>query len=138
MAGQAEKFLKGMNKDTARIDQIDGTYRDALNAVIDSDKGAITSEQGNSLVARLQDVVGRSYNIVGQIALPNDDFLMFGAVTQSGINYSGIFYIDVSTSTSRIIYNTNQNSIDGDLAFDVEHPRFLGKQTLANKIELHN
>lgn len=122
MAGQAEKFLKGMNKDTARIDQIDGTYRDALNAVIDSDKGAITSEQGNSLVARLQDVVGRSYNIVGQIALPNDDFLMFGAVTQSGINYSGIFYIDVSTSTSRIIYNTNQNSVDGDLAFDVEHP----------------
>ena len=35
MAGQAEKFIKGMNKDTARIDQIDGTFRDALNAVIE-------------------------------------------------------------------------------------------------------
>ena len=123
MAGQAEKFIKGMNKDTARIDQIDGTYRDALNAVIDSDKGAITSEQGNSLVAPLKDpYVSRYYNVVGQIALPNDDFLMFGAVTQSGISYSGIFYIDVSAQISRMLYSTNQNSIDGDLAFDVEHP----------------
>jgi len=123
MAGQAEKFIKGMNKDTARIDQIDGTFRDALNAVIDSDKGAITSEQGNSLVARLKDPnSSRFFNVVGQIALSNDDFLMFGAVTQSGISYSGIFYIDVSASTSRMLYSTNQNSIDGDLAFDVEHP----------------
>jgi hypothetical protein len=122
MAG-AEKFIKGMNKDTARIDQIDGTYRDALNAVIDSDKGAITSEQGNSLVARLKGPnSSRLFNVVGQIALSNDDFLMFGAVTQSSISYSGIFYIDVSTSTSRMLYSTNQNSIDGDLAFDVEHP----------------
>ena len=122
MAGQAEKFIKGMNKDTARIDQIDGTFRDALNAVIDSDKGAITSEQGNSLVARLKDPnISRFFNVVGQIALSNDDFLMFGAVTQSGISYSGIFYIDVSASTSRMLYSTNQNSIDGDLAFDVEH-----------------
>jgi hypothetical protein len=71
MAGQAEKFIKGMNKDTARIDQIDGTFRDALNAVIDSDKGAITSEQGNSLVARLKDPnISRFFNVVGQIALP--------------------------------------------------------------------
>jgi len=84
MAGQAAKFIKGMNKDTARIDQIDGTFRDALNAVIDSDKGAITSEQGNSLVARLKDPnISRFFNVVGQIALSNDDFLMFGAVTQS-------------------------------------------------------
>ena len=122
MAGQAEKFIKGMNKDTAKIDQIDGTFRDALNAVIDSDKGAITSEQGNSIVARLKDPnTSRFFNVVGQIALPNDDFLMFGAVTQSGINYSGIFYIDVSAQTSRMLYSTNQNSVDGDLALDVEH-----------------
>jgi len=119
----AEKFIKGMNKDTARIDQIDGTYRDALNAVIDSDKGAITSEHGNSTVASLTDTANnRSYNVVGQIALPNDDFLVFGAVTQSSINYSGIFYIDISSSSSRLLYSTNQNSVDGDLNFDVEHP----------------
>lgn len=122
MSGRAEKFIKGMNKDTARIDQIDGTFRDALNAVIDSDKGAITSEQGNSLVAPLRDSVGRLYNVVGQIALPNDDFLIFGAVTLLNISYSGIFYIDISTSSSRLLFTTNQNSVDGDLAFDVEHP----------------
>jgi hypothetical protein len=112
-----------MNKDTARIDQIDGTFRDALNAVIDSDKGAITSEQGNSISAILKDPnVSRFFNVVGQIALPNDDFLVFGAVTQTSVNYSGIFYIDVSAQTSRMLYNTNQNSVNGDLAFDVEHP----------------
>jgi hypothetical protein len=122
MSGRAEKFIKGMNKDTARIDQIDGTFRDALNAVIDSDKGAITSEQGNSLVAPLRDSVGRLYNVVGQIALPNDDFLIFGAVTLLNISYSGIFYIDVSSQTSRLLFTTNQNSVNGDLAFDVEHP----------------
>jgi len=122
MAG-AEKFIKGMNKDTARIDQIDGTFRDALNAVIDSDKGAITSEQGNSISAILKDPnVNRFFNVVGQIALPNDDFLVFGAITETGVSYSGIFYIDVSAQTSRMLYSTNQNSVNGDLAFDVEHP----------------
>ena len=67
MAGQAEKFIKGMNKDTARIDQIDGTFRDALNAVIDSDKGAITSEQGNSLVVNTKCTCGRVSTIVKNI-----------------------------------------------------------------------
>lgn len=124
MAGQAEKFLKGMNKDTARIDQIDGTYRDALNAIIDSDKGAITSEQGNSLVARLEDPAsGRPFDVVGQIALPNDDFLVFGVhpITAT-TSVSGIFYIDTSASTSRLLYTTTVGALKGHLAFDTEHP----------------
>lgn len=118
------KFLKGMNKDTARIDQIDGTFRDALNAVIDSDKGAITSEQGNSFVARLQDPAsGRPYNVVGQIALPNDDFLVFGIhpITTT-TSVSGIFYIDTSASTSRLLYSTTVGALKGHLAFDIENP----------------
>lgn len=115
------KFLKGMNKDTARIDQIDGTYRDALNAVIDSDKGAITSEQGNSFVAALIDpaIPTRPYSIVGQIALPDDDFLMFGTI---GGSSSGIFYIDTSAQTSRLLFKTGPGNPNGDLAFSVEYP----------------
>ena len=116
------KFLKGMNKDTARIDQIDGTFRDALNAVIDSDKGAITSEQGNSFVASLANL-SRLFDVVGQIALPNDDFLMFGVyTTTSATSVSGIFYIDTSASTSRLLYNTSVGAAKGHLAFDTEHP----------------
>jgi len=54
MAGQDIKFIKGMNKDTGRIDQIDNTYRDALNAILENQKGSITSEYGNSFVSSLK------------------------------------------------------------------------------------
>jgi hypothetical protein len=66
------KFLKGMNKDTGLVDQIDGTHRDALNAVIDINKGAVSNEFGNKLVA------STNYSPVGQIALPDDNFIIFG------------------------------------------------------------
>lgn len=117
------KFLKGMNKDTAAIDQIDGTYRDALNAVIDSDKAAMTSEQGNTLITSLKDPnTNRQYNVVSQVALPDDNFCFFGADLDAGVKYSGIFYVNTANNTSRLLYSTNTNSTNGDLNFDVEHP----------------
>lgn len=116
------KFVKGMNKDTAPIDQVDGTYRDALNAVVDSEKGAITSEQGNTLVTSLFDPNGnRYYKVNGQIALPNDDFIYTG-VSTSGTVYSAIFYVSTVNNTATFLYGTNTNSANGDLAFDLEHP----------------
>jgi len=66
------KFLKGMNKDTGLADQVDGTYRDALNAVVDINKGAISNEFGNKLVQSLP----TGFLPVGQIALPNDNFII--------------------------------------------------------------
>ena len=41
------KPLKGMLKDTGRMDQVDGTYRDALNANLYVSKGAVVNETGN-------------------------------------------------------------------------------------------
>ena len=38
-----KKFVGGMNKDTSKADQPNGTYRDALNAVVSLETG--TSKQ---------------------------------------------------------------------------------------------
>ena len=52
-----KKLGKGMFKDTARVDQPEGTMRDALNANLNIKKGSISNEyldfvlQGSALLA---------------------------------------------------------------------------------------
>ena len=41
-----KKFIAGMVKDPERVDQPEGTYRDALNANLYYQKGAIVNEHG--------------------------------------------------------------------------------------------
>jgi hypothetical protein len=99
------KFLKGMHKDFGRVDQPDGTYRDALNAVIDPTKGAVSNEYGNKLTVNLLDEQNRGITPVGQIALPNDDFIIFGV---SG-SRSYIVYIDTKVDSYQILLKTPGN-----------------------------
>jgi hypothetical protein len=121
MAG-VEKFIKGMNKDTGRIDQIDGTFRDALNAVIDSDKGAVTSEQGNTFVESLK-ILTQSFEPNGQISLPDDTFIIFGVDNAvAGFPYSAIFNVNPITNIVTPLLVTNPSSTIGDLNFDLENP----------------
>ena len=116
MAGDI-KFVKGMNKDTGRIDQLDNTYRDALNAVIDAEKGAITSEYGNTFIASLK-FKNDLYEPVGQIALPDDSFIIFAV---NGTD-SAIFNINSSTNVSTVLLLTSVGDARGHLNFDKEHP----------------
>ena len=118
------KFLKGMNKDTGLADQIDGTYRDALNAVVDINKGAISNEFGNKLLTNLP----LQYQPVGQIALPDDNFIIFankvntviaGVITNST---SSIFLINTSTNVLLNLLTTSTGDADGHLNFDVNNP----------------
>ena len=39
-----KKFVGGMSKDTGRVDQPEGTYRDALNINLNYVKGAVVKE----------------------------------------------------------------------------------------------
>lgn len=117
MAGQDIKFIKGMNKDTGRIDQIDNTYRDALNAVLENQKGSITSEYGNSFVASLK-FKNDLYEPVGQIALSDDNFVIFAVNGED----SAIFHINSATHTSTVLLLTSPTSVTGHLNFDKEHP----------------
>jgi hypothetical protein len=110
------KFLKGMNKDTGLYDQIDGTYRDALNAVVDINKGAISNEYGNKLVKDL------GYSPCGQIALPNDNFIIFG--TKNVAAESAILLVNIVNNTSTTLlktYSTNPFN-RGHLNFTVDSP----------------
>lgn len=61
-----------MNKDAERVDQPQGTYRDALNANMNDVKGAITNEQGTSRVSTSE------LEIVGQVTLDDNSIVVFG------------------------------------------------------------
>jgi len=120
----AAKFIKGMSKDTGRMDQIDGTYRDALNAVLEGLKGSVSNEYGNKWIGTLLGDGGLGLLPVGQIPLPDDNFLIF-AVSQDGI-YSYIIYVEGKPGTPLILLKTPASGLSftsiGDLKFDVEHP----------------
>lgn len=109
MAAETSRFLKGMNKDAPQIDQPDGTYRDAINALVDSKLGAVCSDLGNELSAEIKwSFISRTqydlnFTVIGHIALPADAFIVFGVAklqnyaykdgTKGDIEFSGIFYL---------------------------------------------
>jgi len=106
MGAEVNKFLKGMSKDTPQIDQPDNTYRDAVNAVIDSKIGAICSDIGNELTTELvwsyhnrnESVVDIKFSVIGSIPIPGDAFIVFGVGKTSSTNFSGIFYVSDKTT----------------------------------------
>ena len=50
-----KRFLKGLFKDTAHIDQPNGTWRYARNMVLNEKDGAVSNEGGNELAGHLGD-----------------------------------------------------------------------------------
>jgi hypothetical protein len=69
-----KKFLKGMHKDSNRVDQPESTYRDALNATLYYRKGSIVNEQGTISVSVQDNPI---VNIVGECALEDGRFVIF-------------------------------------------------------------
>jgi hypothetical protein len=141
----AESFkpLKGMLKDTGRMDQVDGTYRDALNLIVDDLKLNVANEYGTISVAGLNVFLLSSTNtvinvpiaVIGQIALLDDNFIVFGCgeyydTTGILVKVSAIFKIDVSKRIAfRLYYTTDVQTTSpgtvnplGHLNFDVDHP----------------
>ena len=136
------KPLKGMIKDTGRMDQIDGSYRDALNLVVDDLKLTVTNEYGTQFIGNLQlviivggvNIATIPLNAVGQIALLDDNFIIFaaGEYVDSGatVSVSAIYKVNVATRSSLVLYYTTNvvpTSIStinptGHLNFDVDHP----------------
>lgn len=52
-----KKFLKGLFKDTAPIDQPAGTWRYAKNMILNDTAGAVSNEGGNELSGHLGDSI---------------------------------------------------------------------------------
>lgn len=136
------KPSKGMLKDTGRMDQVDGTYRDALNLIVDDLKLNVANEYGTISVAGLNisiiatfGIVNVSITAVGQIVLLDDNFIIFGSgeyTDPSGIvvTVSTIHKVNVSLRTGSLLYYTTNviplspGTVNptGHLNFDVNHP----------------
>lgn len=115
------KFVKGMNKDTGLMDQIDSTYRDAINALMDINKGSISNEFGTTLEVLLSVPSQKGkFEPVGVIAIPNDNFVIFTVNLIMGA--SCIFYVDANLHTSKAILLTTTTSVKGHLNFSKEYP----------------
>lgn len=98
------KFLKGMIKDTGRMDQPDGTYRDALNLIIDDQKLNVGNEYGTETIGDLTCIVPRwdgavetcKLTPIGQIALLDDSLIIFGRGSVRVFTPVGPRYVFVS------------------------------------------
>ena len=112
-----KKFLKGMYKDSERVDQPEGTYRDALNSNINDVKGAITNEQGTRLIAE-------NLKIVGEIALNDGEILVFQV--DDDTDQSVIRFLDPEDNTDTILY------ANPGLNFSVQNPIEGVFRTLSN------
>ena len=136
------KPSKGMIIDTGRMDQVDGRYRDALNLIVDDLKLNVANEYGTRAIAGLvlslplsSGSITIGMNIVGQIALLDDNFVLFAAgehTLSSGIvvTVSAIYKTNIPNSTNTLLYYTTNvdtaspgtPNLKGHLNFDLDHP----------------
>jgi hypothetical protein len=92
---------------------------------VDINKGAISNEFGNKLVQSLP----TGFLPVGQIPLPDDNFIIFGnrvnTATPSGIitnSTSSIFLINTATNFIGTLLTTTTGDLAGHLNFDINNP----------------
>jgi len=97
-----KKFIAGMNKDPERVDQLDNTFRDALNANIYTIKGAVVSEQSNQAIAPLfsngENII---QEVIGQCALEDGRIILFVNLDRGD---SAITIVDPKTNNHTILY----------------------------------
>ena len=118
-----KKFTAGMIKDPERVDQPEGTYRDALNANLYYQKGAVVNEQGTTPI----DNKGftKIDNIIGQCALKDGRIVLFFNYTFNTETTSAISIVDPSAKINTIIYRNPElnfqpsNTIEATSKIDV-------------------
>ena len=101
-----KKFIAGMNKDPERVDQLENTYRDALNANIYSIKGAVASEQSNKAIAPdFNDGENPIKEIIGQCSLEDGRIVLFVKLLlrEGDPNVSAITVVSPKNNTHEII-----------------------------------
>jgi hypothetical protein len=118
-----KKFIAGMVKDPERVDQPEGSYRDALNANLYYHKGAVVSEQGTTAFVNVGGFVVD--NIIGQCPLKDGRIVIFFNYTFSGTPTCAISIADPTSLQNEIIYRNAElnfqvsNTIEATSKIDV-------------------
>lgn len=105
----SNSFIKGMNQDVHPKFQPEGSYRTALNAILESSSGelpTISNELGNELWASIPD----TKKIIGHRLL-NDGTTVLCLFDPSGVHEMGIFDPNKKTYTTVLsgCFNFNEN-----------------------------
>ena len=110
-----KKLGKGMFKDTARVDQPEGTMRDALNANLNIKKGSISNEWGTTEYPN-----NANFRVLGRAVLDDDRIVMFGQQVDT------VDTVITYTDQIRILNTRNQEVIilyqNNALNFQQTHP----------------
>lgn len=91
-----------MVKDPERVDQPEGSYRDALNANLYYRKGAVVNEQGTTVFTNTGEF--DIDNIIGQCPLKDGRIVLFFNYTVNGSSTCAISIADPATLQNDIIY----------------------------------
>ena len=130
-----KRFIKGLFKDTAHIDQPEGSWRHARNMILNSTDGAVSNEGGTKLAGKLGPAasVSQKYKVVGAIEVNNDKVILFLADVITGtpgnpgtpLSEIGIWEKDIytplynPTPTTTVDLNFKEaNPIDGTFKID--------------------
>ena len=115
-----KKLGKGMFKDTALVDQPEGTMRDALNANLNDKKGSISNEWGTT-----EFPTNANFRVLGRAVLDDDKIVMFGQDVENTVNADDEPIV-IYTDQIRILDTRNQEVIilyeNDALNFQQSHP----------------
>lgn len=121
------KYVKGIIKDTGAIDQPEGSYRYAKNAILNRVKGAVINEHGNvdisSLVPSSYPDTTAEVTVIGSIEITDDRVVYFAKTSTP--DTSIIFVLNTDNTTTLVFGTTDGNTGDSnpyDLKFSKDYP----------------
>ena len=133
--GDSKRFIKGLFKDTAHIDQPNNTWRYAKNMIMTNKEGSVSNEGGTELAGHLgiSPTHGAQYDrVVGAIEVNDDRVILFivdiydaaGWTNRSEIGiwddgtYTPIFNPNISTYPNHDLNFKTTNPIEGTFKID--------------------
>lgn len=118
-----KKFIAGMVKDPERVDQPEGTYRDALNANLYYQKGAIVNEHGT--VGFNNKPSHSIESVIGSCPLKDGRIVLFYNTTIGQQPTCAISVVNPITKLNKIIYHNpdlnfqTSNTIEATSKIDI-------------------
>ena len=121
------KFGKGLNRDSSPVDQPEGTWRYAKNAVVKKELGGISNESGTETSGTMRGP--GNYTFIGKIEISSDLVILFSVKTGTNRGEIGIFQNDqyitllnlANTSDSLSLNFNSLNLISGTFKYDTQN-----------------